>query len=179
MLTGIETVSRLFVSGILLLGAFSKCFNFQWFINALKHYQLIPQKAARSVGTAVILAEGSVGVCLLIARLVPLAAYGALFLFFAFTVTTVVSLLRGKSDADCGCNGFRKKSKIGWQLVVRNLGLIGFTVLLTREAFEASSPKLLSVFLSSALLVLVSLVPEFQLLKTDSSQSRLSPAAKR
>jgi uncharacterized membrane protein len=168
MVTGIEVSSRLFVSAILLLGSFSKCLNFSWFINTLKHYQLIPSRAARFVAVAVVFAEVIVGVGLLVARLVPLAAYGALLLFLTFTITTVVSLLRGKSDVDCGCNGFRKKAKIGWQLVVRNVGLVGFTLLSIREAFVVSPPALLSVFLSSLLLVSLSLVPELQLVKTDS-----------
>lgn len=36
-----------------------------------------------------------------------------------------VKLSQGKFNIPCGCNGFLKRARIGWQIVFRNAGLVG------------------------------------------------------
>ena len=114
MTTDIEMASRFLVAGILVLSSLTKLLNFRWFVGAVAKYELVPRGAVTPTALAVALVELFVGAMLIIDRSLPWSAYAALSLFSVFTVVIVASLARGKFDIACGCNGLRKKTKIGW-----------------------------------------------------------------
>lgn len=154
-------VARYLLAGVLCAGAISKCFNFKWFTRVLSKYNLVPRTVTALVAFAVTCAELLAGILLFWRRFLPGSAYFAIALFFVFTSAVVISLLRGRMDIECGCNGWQKRMKVGWHLMARNMGLVGLGFVVLSVGFASARVQLLSFAVSFVLL----LVPLF--LKAD------------
>jgi uncharacterized membrane protein YphA (DoxX/SURF4 family) len=134
----IALVSRLILGALLLLASVSKLLSFSWFVKSLADYDLIPRKLAAPVGLAVAAAELTAGVLLVSGALLRFAGYLALGLFCCFGAAVSVSIARGKFDIKCGCFSLRKRAKIGWHLLFRNLGLAGLALFSVQPEHRSS-----------------------------------------
>lgn len=67
-----------------------------------------------------------------------------------------VNLAKGRFEIDCGC-GFWGKSKIGWHLVLRNLGFAGLAIV--SGALWSITHLYVWIFFLSVFLVLVPVFP--------------------
>lgn len=128
MLHTIQLISRYSVGIILLVGSISKLANMEWFIGVLRRYNLAPRDSDVVMALAIAIAELALGLFLIAGEWLPWSVYIALFLFLIFTVAITINLIRGRF-IECGCGGFWKRGTIGWQLVLRNLGLSGLALL--------------------------------------------------
>lgn len=157
MIHGVEFFSRYVVGVLLLFGSIFKWANFPRFVRSLENYELMPPQMAGLAAFFVASLELFIGVALLLAWWLPWSAYGALTLFFVFTFAISVNLAKGKFEMDCGC-GFWGKSKIGWHLVVRNLGLAGLAIV--SGALWSITHLYVWIFFLSIALVLVPVFPK-------------------
>jgi len=121
----------------------SKLLDFRWFAGALAAYELAPKKLARTAAAGVVTVEGASGVLLVAAKLMPWPAYAAAGLFACFAVAIGINLVRGRFNVACGCSALWKNSKIGWHLLIRNLGLCGLALLSAERHFTPGSVPLL------------------------------------
>ena len=157
MYSYIHLTSRLIVAIVLTTSGAAKWLNFRWFVGVLRKYKLGSDGSAPVIAIVVASLESAVAVGLFWGKFLSLVASAAVAMFFIFTVAVCVKLAKGAFDVPCGCNGFAKKAPIGWQIVFRNLGLIGLACLVgtPREEIGSISPGL---FALSVVLLAVPLV---------------------
>jgi hypothetical protein len=121
----------------------------------LRKYDLAPRRAVAACAFGITLLESCIGVSLFLPRLVPLSAYAALCVLMLFTIAMSVSMARGKLNIECGCNGFWKKTRIGWYLIVRNLGISGLAFLASERGMAKSEEFSPWIFLLCVALIVV------------------------
>lgn len=135
------------IEGVLLLSAgVSKLLAFEWFISVLKKYHIFPAKLAKPIGVLIILAEVLFGVFFLWGIFLRWTVFAGVVLFVSFMLAVLTNLIRGRFDLECGCLGFRKGSKIGWHLLVRNLGFCGLAMLSLYPGIQAVSSLPVGLF---------------------------------
>lgn len=151
----IQFYSRLLVAIILCTGAVAKWVNFRWFAGVLTKYRLVPARYTAAIAFTIVLIESLIGTTLLAGWWLPWSTYGALGLFALFTAAICINLAKGRFDIECGCSGLWKKKKIGWDLVLRNLGLAGLAGLASGPAIQAGEQALLGLSILSVALVVM------------------------
>lgn len=155
----IQLVAGFLIGAVLLSGSIIKWANFPQFVDSIRKYQLTPKSVSAIVAFIVALGELVAGVSLVTRRLPEWGAYIALALFLLFAGAVFINVLRGKFDLECGC-GMWGKSRIGWQLVLRNLGLSGLAVLAAAILVSSSPWTLVSAFVASLVLVILPVIPK-------------------
>lgn len=131
--------------GILLLAAgVGKLLNVADFQKAIRAYRLLPPAIAPSVSVVLPVVEIAAGLALVCGVFRPLPQYAASGLFVVFAIGVAVNLLRGNDRLACGCFGSSGKA-VSWQIVMRNVGLIGIALAST-EHLVALPVILLSVW---------------------------------
>jgi len=120
--------SRIAVGAILALTSLGKWLNLTWFARVVVEYHVVPTAAARAVAVLITSSETMLALLLLTGRGQPASEIAAAALIAVVTVAVVRNLLRGRTDLECGCTG-RPGQKIGWNVVGRNLGLVGLALL--------------------------------------------------
>jgi hypothetical protein len=90
----------------------------------LDAYALLPAAATAPLARAVPLVELATAILLVAPRAATAGAVLAVLLLAVYALAMGVNLLRGRRDLDCGCMGPGARSKVGPELVVRNLFLI-------------------------------------------------------
>lgn len=121
-------VSRILIGVVLALASVGKWLNLGWFATVLTNYRLVPPAAARAAAVVVTGCESVLAGLLLTGRGHPWAEIAASVFLAGATAAIALNLLRGRTDLECGCSG-RAGHRIEWNLVVRNLGLIGLALL--------------------------------------------------
>src|SRR6266705_2293778 len=154
----VEAVSQFVIGALFLIAASSKLIAFKWFAETLASYRLLPSRLTNFFAALVVLAEAVSGILLLAGALMPWAAYAATALLLCFTTSIAINLAKGRFSIECGCFSLWKKSKVGWLLLFRNLGLLGLALLSTWPRHE--SPTLIPGGLFIAFLAL-SVIPLF------------------
>src|SRR5690348_13302781 len=119
----VQVASRIAVGIILLVSSIFKILKFSWFIKSVENYRILPRPMVRVVSLIIVITELSVGWCVSAGIFLPASIYVALCLLFGFSFIILITLARGLLDIDCGC--MFKNTKVGWKLLLRNLGLIG------------------------------------------------------
>jgi thiol-disulfide isomerase/thioredoxin/uncharacterized membrane protein YphA (DoxX/SURF4 family) len=112
---------RALLSAVFVLAAFTKLRDRAGFRNSLVEFGLPPLLTA-PLSTILPLTEMVVGLALLPARSARLGSVGALVLLSAFIIAIGIALAKGRRP-NCNCFGQILSKPIGWNLVVRNLGL--------------------------------------------------------
>ena len=129
------TFGRVIVGVILLVAGIIKIRNGpNRFLEAIMGYDLIPESVAFVLARCLPWLEVLSGFLLivgLLSREVALLAFG---LFFVFTMSITISLVRGK-DNDCGC--FKSIVPVQWRLVCRDILFMG--LLLPVYAFRGGA----------------------------------------
>jgi Methylamine utilisation protein MauE len=117
----IPYLSSILVSATLVLASGSKLVNLSWFISKVEKYGKMRRPVAWVIGTIVVLTEGGVGLWMLISVRKTRSAYAAIGLLMFFTVVAAVNLA-ARNGGECGCFPFAPTLRLGWRLIVRNLG---------------------------------------------------------
>ena len=159
MFEHIGFASRVLIGSLLVAGSLSKGLNFRWFVGVVTKYLLTPAGSARAIAFGVALVELVMGTMLLGGWLLPWSAFGAVGLLIVLSTAITVNLVRGRFDVECGCAGFWKKKRIGWDLLCRNAGLSGFAVL-SSGAVGQSIPLYSTLFLLSICMVAFPFIPK-------------------
>lgn len=127
---GFANVTMRFVAiGIALVFIFAaagKLANLSLFLSILRAYELLPLRLIKPFGLLIVISEAIVGTGLALDVFPPVAAYLAAALFLLFSSAVTISLLRGKRDLPCGCAAGTRR--IGWDIVLRNIGLAGLAL---------------------------------------------------
>jgi Methylamine utilisation protein MauE len=125
----VGTASRLSIGLVLLLASVSKLFTFGWFSKVITDLGLALPKFAYASAAMIVLGEFQSAVLLLLDLKLRWAAGSALGLLIVFGAGIALAMARGNAGKECGCLGPWAKGKLGWRLVVRNLGLAGLAFL--------------------------------------------------
>lgn len=127
LIAAAAVTGRFVVSFVLLNAAIPKLLSQGEFEQAVRNYALLPSQLIRPVARWLPRLELVCGLMLLFgAAIMPVAlAAGALLALFATAIA--VNLARGR-EIDCGCSGAVSARRIGWSLVVADLGLAGMAL---------------------------------------------------
>jgi uncharacterized membrane protein len=104
--------------------------------DALSRYELLPASWVVPVSLVLPAIEILVGIGLLVPEIREVAAAGSLALLTVYTSAIGINLARGRRDIDCGCGGPALRQYLSGGLAVRNLCLMGFSVLALAPAGE-------------------------------------------
>lgn len=119
-------LARFLVGFVLLVAGLAKLkMPSNSFSQAIIEYKLIPRPIAILLAKVLPWAEVLVGGLLIFGFWSKIATIGGIVLLFIFSSAVTVNLLRGKNN-DCGC--FKSVKPIQWNLVSRNLVLIGLLI---------------------------------------------------
>jgi MFS superfamily sulfate permease-like transporter len=121
--------SRLAVGVLLLLASVSKLLIFPEFVKTIGEFEIVPRRFATAGAWLIVFLELLTAIFFLGRIQLRFATYSAIALVSGFTAAIIINLVRGRFNLQCGCFTFWKKSKIGWHLLFRNLGLAGLAVL--------------------------------------------------
>jgi uncharacterized membrane protein YphA (DoxX/SURF4 family) len=94
------------------------------FAGALAAYALLPQRAVGIVARALPLIEITVAIGLLLRVSREAAALVSALLLGLYALAIAINLRRGRSELDCGCFGFGRRSTISITLLWRNAALM-------------------------------------------------------
>jgi Methylamine utilisation protein MauE len=119
---------RTFIGLVLLSAAIPKLGNLRSFVEVVRNYGLLPDRAATPAASLFPLAELAIGLSLLSGSLAPWPALAANVLFMIFGGAVAINLLRGRRDVSCGCFGPHMDRDLSWWLVVRNTILAGLSL---------------------------------------------------
>ena len=126
-------LARVIVGGVLLITGLAKLMTSSHrFLNAILGYDLVPNAIARVLARGLPWLEIITGSLLIIGFWSRVAAILGILLLAIFSSAVAISLLRGKEQS-CGC--FRSLTPVQWQIVYRNMGLMG--LLLPIYAFNS------------------------------------------
>jgi len=116
------------VGFLLVLNAGAKLFGFAEFIEAVANYRLAPSGSEPWVAGTILLVETLIGLGMLLPRLRRRSSLLCMAMLLFFSMVVASSVMNGL-DVECGCyGGGVSMTRIGWPLVVRNLGYIGFVL---------------------------------------------------
>lgn len=117
---------RWFVAFVFIVSASLKSTNLRAFAESFGDYRLVPGRLTLPSVCFLIAAEFGVGILLLSSKFLPWSIYAAVALLVVFFFAVLVNLARGRFNIKCGC--FASSRKIGWGLLVRNLGFSGLAI---------------------------------------------------
>jgi hypothetical protein len=148
----IHIVARVLVGLLLATSGISKLLNFKWFVDVFRGYRILPDSLASIAACMLIGAEMVIGVTLLAGFHIRDFAGLSILLFGGFSTAVLINLLRGRFELPCGCSGFYRRRRIGWNLLARNAGLAGMSLLAIPDLFKGIPPALVLLVLSVAVL---------------------------
>jgi uncharacterized membrane protein YphA (DoxX/SURF4 family) len=141
---------RVLLAGVLAVTGIGKLANHRTFVLIVRTYKLVPEAIVGALCWLLPLAELVLAALLFWGKLLPWAALGSGGLFVVFSLAVSINLVRGHRDMPCGCCGNATGGRIGWHVVLRNLGLIGLAAI--SGGIRSYVPH---VALSSALLLIL------------------------
>jgi uncharacterized membrane protein YphA (DoxX/SURF4 family) len=121
----IESIALTIIAFIFLAGSVRKLADLGSFEQAIASYELTNDAITWSLSRLIPILELSAGSILLIPTMRETGALIAIGLLVFVTAAVVINLLRGRTELSCGCGGFEEDQPISWNLVLRNLTLIG------------------------------------------------------
>ncbi len=143
----VTTVARLVLAGVLIVAGWLKVGAPALSVQAVRAYELLPDRIATAVGYGLPVLEIVVGVLLVLGLLTRLSAVGAGLLMVAFVIGIASAWARGLR-IDCGCFGGGGPLAEGqepayfWELV-RDFGLVvlaGWIAWFTPGRFALDTP---------------------------------------
>jgi uncharacterized membrane protein YphA (DoxX/SURF4 family) len=90
------------------------------FLRTFSEYEILPRRLTAPGAIALVVAEGSIAVGLLIDPSGYQAGLAAASLLLVYTVAITVNLLRGRRKIDCGCLGPANRQTLSAWLILRN-----------------------------------------------------------
>lgn len=123
--SSVVLAARVLLGAVLAVTGIGKLANHRTFVLIVRSHKLVPEASVAALCWFLPITEIVLATLLFSGTLLPLAALGAAGLLVAFSVAISLNLVRGHRDAPCGCCGDANSGRIGWHMVLRNLGLIG------------------------------------------------------
>lgn len=123
--------ARALLGVIFAFSGVSKLRNPRGFVVLVLAYQVLPARMGRIVGWLIPVLELDVALLLLAGIATRFALMLSALLLASFVIGITVNLVRGRI-LDCGCHGTPGK-KIGWRLVLQDVGLLAISVLVARS----------------------------------------------
>lgn len=130
---------------VFLSSAIPKLRHPKGFILTVLEYRVLPTSLGMIYGRLLPLLELFLALLLLTGTAVRSASVITSLLLVSFIVAISVNLARGR-DLDCGCFGRRGSRRIGWPLVVQDLGLLAASVALGLISGPWEAPAYWSLF---------------------------------
>ena len=121
VLTHAAAASMAVLAAVFLVAGGLKVRDFRVFTERLSDFELVPPAVVVPVAAAIVVWELAVGVCVLVRPAV--GAWLAAGTLLAFAVVVAVTWLRGKRNIACACFGQSREARLGWHVVVRDVGL--------------------------------------------------------
>jgi hypothetical protein len=127
-MTDWSTTIRIAIAFVFLFSSLGKLMNVRRFLESLKQYRLVPRRGQVILGTALLAAEASIGVLLVVATDGQLLLYLAASLFLMFAIVTG-NELRYETETTCACLGGSARLTIDrWSVVLNILFALSATV---------------------------------------------------
>lgn len=120
--------ARLCVGGVFFVSGLGKLADHEGTVAAMSRYPFLPKGSGRLLAYVFPYIELALGAMLVLGLLTRLAAVGAVLLFVVFTALVVYDLTRGQQQS-CHCFGRISAERLTPIAVVRNLFLLGLSVL--------------------------------------------------
>jgi uncharacterized membrane protein YphA (DoxX/SURF4 family) len=121
-------VIRWLVGLVFLVSAFGKIADPAGFAESVAAYRILPNVLVNPFAMVLPWVEVFVGLSLINRISVSGSALLAIVLSFVFLVAVISAMVRGL-DIECGCFTVAK-SKVGWELIARDLILLGMSLVL-------------------------------------------------
>jgi uncharacterized membrane protein YphA (DoxX/SURF4 family) len=119
--------ARLCVGGVFLVSGLGKLADREGTAAVMSRYPFLPKGSGRFLGYVFPYIELALGAMLVLGLLARLAGVGAVLLFVVFTALVVYDLTRGQQQS-CHCFGRISAERLTPIAVVRNLFLLGLSV---------------------------------------------------
>jgi hypothetical protein len=111
-----------FVAIVLARAVIDKAFNFSLYVATLRDYRLLPAPLAPAAATALLAAEATAIVLLLVPASAAVGGCLAAALFALYGAAMAIVLMAGRTEIECGCGG--DGQIVSWGLVARNAVLV-------------------------------------------------------
>jgi hypothetical protein len=121
VLTHAAAASTAVLAGVFLFAGALKLRDFRVFAERLRDFDLVPPAFVTAAAAAIVVWEIVVGFAVVVTPRVGGLLAGATLVLFG--VVVAVSWLRGKRDIPCACFGQAREARLGWHVVVRDVGL--------------------------------------------------------
>ncbi|MEJ2263835.1 MAG: MauE/DoxX family redox-associated membrane protein [Anaerolineales bacterium] len=120
---------RIFTAYIFVVSGWAKMKSPGDFCKVVNSYQILPESAIKPFIFVLPRAEIALGTLIGLGFFTRIAAFFTMCFLSVFATAIIINILRGKS-IHCGCFGKSHKSRIGWNLAVRDLVLILVMILI-------------------------------------------------
>ena len=136
--------ARLILAAVFIYAAIIKIGSPLDFADSIAAYQLLPSAAINILSLGLPVFELTCGLLVLTGFFLRIGTMGMLAMLSVFTLAILTALVRGL-DIDCGCFGSRTwLDSNPWVALIRDLILIGFSILVYRHQFrDKASPALI------------------------------------
>ena len=125
MLISTISASATVLTGLLMtIGAAGKLADAGGFAQDVAAYRLLPGWLVSPASRILAIAEGAVGIALLLLTQWGVGRLCAIILLVTFAMAVAINLWCGRRDINCGCT-IGAKAVIGWGIVIRNAALTG------------------------------------------------------
>jgi hypothetical protein len=145
-LAAASIAGRVCVGLVFLLAAAQKASHWRILSGVIANYRLLPRMMVVPAAALLPPLEMIVGMLLLSAIAMPLAALAAIALLAVFAVAMAANLRRGRSAIDCGCGQSFLAQTLSWTLVARNAVLAALLL----PSLVPAGPMTLSAALTGA-----------------------------
>jgi putative oxidoreductase len=116
-------ILRIFVSYIFVVSGWAKIKQQSDFEKIVHSYQILPKFVIKPFTVTLPLIKITLGILFGLGLFTRITAIVIISLLCLFLSAIIINLIKGKS-IPCGCSGKLKKSRISWNLVIRDLTLI-------------------------------------------------------
>lgn len=117
-------LSRWLLAAIFLASALGKLRQPRRFVSSVVAYEVLPRAWAQPFAFALIGLEAGIAFLLLAGCFIHATAALCTLLLLSFIVAMGINLARGRTNLECGCFGPKHLQKIGFRLIMRDLGLL-------------------------------------------------------
>ncbi|MGX1265538.1 putative membrane protein YphA (DoxX/SURF4 family) [Rossellomorea marisflavi] len=131
-------ILRLLIGLVFVSSATSKLTKMKIHKQIVKEYNIIPTHLLNCFITLEVTIELLLGLMILFGFYDHVALIGAILLMISYVYAISSNIIKGNYNISCGCGGIVGETKLSWNLVLRNTGLIGIMFSL----FFYSSPLL-------------------------------------
>jgi len=123
-----DVTVRILLGAIFLISGISKLLNLTAFASALRDFELLPESTITFSAIFIPSLESSVGSLLILGYFVKMASTITIILLIVF-IAALIPQLAINNEIDCGCFGPLMHETVGTELLIRDLLMLGLSVL--------------------------------------------------